>query len=146
MGVLGRRSRVGDTVDVTAARLKTGAHDVLDAVTEVAEDLADRTGAQVGATVTAARRDLADRIDPAPVPRRGLRLLVVGLLLTTVSAVVWAVLARRPLATPPHGGPEHLPSTAAEESGTDEGPAEDVVATDGSPVTGLTGDPEAKPS
>ena len=108
MGVLGRRSRVGDTADVAVAQLKRGAHDVLDAVVEAAEDLADRAGAQVGAQVTAARRDLADRIDPAPVPRRGLRLLVLGLLVTTVSAVVWAVLARRAPAAPPHGAPEHL--------------------------------------
>jgi hypothetical protein len=148
MGVLGRRSRVGDTVDVTAARLKKGAHDVLDAVTEAAEDLAERAGAQVGATVTAARRDLADRIDPAPVPRRGLRLLVLGLLVTTVSAVVWAVLARRAPAATPHASPEHLPSTVEVETTADESSADetDVAATDEPPVAGLTGDPESKPS
>ena len=117
MGVLGRRSRVGDSADVAAARLKRGAHDVLDAVTAAAEELADRAATQVGATVTAARRDLADRIDPDPVPRRGLRLLVLGLLVTTVSAVVWAVLARRPLATPPLAGPEHVPSVAEGSAG-----------------------------
>ena len=143
MGVLARRSRVGDTADVAVAQLKRGAPDVLDAVVEAAEDLADRAGAQVGAQVTAVRRDLADRIDPAPVPRRGLRLLVLGLLVTTVSAVVWAVLARRAPAAP-HGSPEHLPSTVATE-GLADGAAEDA-ATDGSPVTGLTGDPESGPS
>jgi hypothetical protein len=138
MGVLGRRSRVGDSADVAAARLKRSAHDVLDAVTEAAEELADRAATQVGARVTAARRDLADRIDPDPVPRRGLRLLVLGLLVTTVSAVVWAVLARRPLATPPHGGPEHVPSVG-------EDPAGDAAA-DEPPVTSLTGDPESGPT
>ena len=140
MGVLGRRSRVGDTADVAVAQLKRGAHDVLDAVVEAAEEFADRAGAQVGATVTAARTDLADRIDPAPVPRRGLRLLVVGLAVTTVSAVVWAVLARRPLATLPHGGPEHLPPVAS-------GSSPDEAADGGTgepPVTGLTGDPESR--
>lgn len=136
MGVLGRRSRVGDTAKVTAAQLERGLHDVLDAVTEAAEDLADRAATQVGSTVTAARRDLADRIDPAPVPRRGLRLIVLGLLVTTVSAVVWALLARRSAATPPHGSPEHLPSTALAEEATADGP----------PVTGLSGDPESGPS
>jgi hypothetical protein len=142
MGVLRRRSRVGDTAKVATARLERGVHDVLDAVTEAAEDLADRATTQVGSTVTAARRDLADRIDPAPVPRRGLRLIVLGLLVTTVSAVVWALLARRSPATPPPGCPEHLPSTAA----TDEAPAGDAAATDEPPVTGLTGDPESGPS
>jgi hypothetical protein len=101
---------------------------VLDAVTEAAEELADRAATQVGATVTAARRDLADRIDPDPVPRRGLRLLVLGLLVTTVSAVVWAVLARRPLATPPQGGSEHVPSVG-------EGPAGDPARPGGAPVS-----------
>lgn len=138
MGVLGRRSRVGDSADVAAARLKRGAHDVLDAVTEAAEELADRAATQVGATVTAARRDLAHRIDPDPVPRRGLRLLVLGLLVTTVSAVVWAVLARRPHTTPPHGGPEHVPPATDGSAG--------VAAGDEPPVTSLTGDPESGPT
>jgi hypothetical protein len=142
MGVLRRRSRVGDTAKVTAAQLERGLHDVLDAVTGTAEDLADRAATQVGARVTAARRDLADRIDPAPVPRRGLRLIVLGLLVTTVSAVVWGLLARRSAAAPPHGSPEHLPSTVA----ADETPAEDAAAADEPPVTGLTGDPESGPS
>ena len=129
MGVRRRRSRLGDTADVTAARLRRGAHDVLDTVTET-------TGAQI----TAVRRDLADRIDPAPVPRRGLRLLVLGLFLTTVSAVVWAVLERRaPGTTAPHGGPEHLPPAADTEGA---GPAVTSGA-DGEPAPGLTGDPEA---
>ncbi|MDT7579151.1 MAG: hypothetical protein QOK35_415 [Pseudonocardiales bacterium] len=144
MGVLRRRSRVGDTAKVAAAQLERGLHDVLDAVTGTAEDLADRAATQVGATVTAARRDLADRIDPAPVPRRGLRLIVLGLLVTTVSAVVWALLARRSAAAPPHGSPEHLPSTVAADN-LAETPAEDAAA-DEPPVTGLTGDPESGPS
>lgn len=128
---------MGDTVDVAAARLKRGAHDVLDVVAQAADDVSTQAAAQV----TAARRELADRIDPQPVPRRGLRLLVVGLLVTTVSAVVWAVLARRPAAPSPHGGPEHLPSTVTD----DDEPAATASSPDGAeePVHGLTGDPEA---
>jgi hypothetical protein len=140
MGVRRKHSRVGDTVDVAAARLKRGAHDVLDVVAHAADDVSTQAAAQV----TAARRGLADRIDPEPVPRRGLRLLVAGLLLTTVSAVIWAVLAQRS-ATPtrPHGGPEHLPSTAAD----DDQPATASTATaddSDEPVHGLTGDPESR--
>ena len=121
MGVLGRRSRVGDTADVTVARLRRGAHDVLEAVSDAAEDLGDRVGTQV----TAVRRDLADRIDPDPVPRRGLRLLVLGLAVTTVSAVVWAVLSRRSASSVPHGAPEHLPSTDLGDADAD---ADEMVA------------------
>lgn len=134
MVALRSRSRVGDSVDVAAARLRRGAHDVLDAVAQAAGDVQTQATAQV----TAARRDLADRIDPAPVPRRGLRLLVIGLLLTTVSAVVWAVLARRPLASATHGAPEHLPSPVADDTAA-------PTSTDDSaePVHGLTGDPES---
>jgi hypothetical protein len=137
MGVRRRRSRVGDTADVAVARLKRGAHDVLDTVADAAE-----------ARVTAARRDLADRIDPAPVPRRGLRLLSLGLLVKTVSAVVWAVLERRSPQTTPQpttlrGGPEHLPSTAPTDGADTDGEAA-PTASDDEPVAGLTGDPEAR--
>jgi hypothetical protein len=139
MGLLGRRSRVGDTADVAVAQLRRGAHDVLDAVTGAVGDVAAELGDRVGTQVTAARRDLADRIDPAPVPRRGLRLLVLGLLVTTVSAVVWAVLARRPQPAP-QSSPEHLPSTVAA-AGDD---STSSSATDGLPTSGLTGDPESR--
>jgi hypothetical protein len=45
----------------------------------------------------AARTQLADRIDPEPAPRRlRRRVLWIGLFTATVSAVAWAVLARRP--------------------------------------------------
>jgi hypothetical protein len=146
MGVLGRRSRASDTADVAVARLRRGAHDVFDTVTDAAGELGD----QVAAQVTAARRDLADRIDPDPVPRRGLRLLVLGLLVTTVSAVVWAVLARRTEAawtdaTATHGAPEHLPSTAdPDDAMPAETTTETTAETDEPPATGLTGDPEAR--
>jgi hypothetical protein len=144
MGALGRRSRASDTADVAVARLRRGAHDVLDTVAEAAGGLGD----QVTAQVTAARRDLADRIDPDPVPRRGLRLLVLGLLVTTVSAVVWAVLARRgtdpwtaAVASAPHGGPEHVPSTGPADETTSDAPA---AVPDEAPASGLTGDPEGR--
>ena len=136
MGVRRRRSRVGDTADVAVARLRRGAHDVLDTVADAAE-----------ARVTAARRDLADRIDPAPVPRRGLRLLSLGLLVTTVSAVVWAVLERRSPQTTPQtvlrGGPEHLPSTAPTDGAVTDSEAA-PSASDDEPVAGLTGGSEAR--
>ena len=116
---------------------------VSEAVSSVAEDLGDRVGTQV----TAVRRDLADRIDPAPVPRRGLRLLVLGLLVTTVSAVVWAGLSRRatPAPTLQHGSPEHLPPTALDDDLVAvEGVEIDTVDADEPPSAGLTGDPEAR--
>jgi hypothetical protein len=126
------------------ARLRRGAHDVLDTVVDAAGGLGD----QVTTQVTAARRDLADRIDPDPVPRRGLRLLVLGLLVTTVSAVVWAVLARRgtnpwteAVTAPPHGRPEHVPSTGPADGATPAGPAPEPDETSAS---GLTGDPEGR--
>lgn len=140
MGARRNRSRVGDNLDVAATRLKRGAHDVLDVVAHVADDASTQAVAQV----TAARKVLADRIDPEPVPRRGLRLLVVGLLLTTVSAVVWAVLARRSVAPArPNGGPEHLPSTVTD----DDAPVRATASPDAdgaAEVHGLTGDPEAR--
>ena len=53
----------------------------------------------VSAQVDRVRRDLAARIEPAPRRRRP-RILVVGLLLTAVGAVVWALLERRAAPTP----------------------------------------------
>ena len=132
---------MGDTVDVAAARLKRGAHDVLDVVAHAADDVSTQAAAQV----TAARRGLADRIDPEPVPRRGLRLLVAGLLLTTGSAVIWAVLAQRGATrSRPHGGPEHLPSTVTDDDRPGTAPTGTSDDSD-EPVHGLTGDPESRP-
>jgi hypothetical protein len=143
MGLVGRRSRTADTADVAVAQLRRGAHDVLDTVTGAVATAAEELGDRVGAQVTAARRDLADIVDPAPVPRRKLRLLVLGLLATTVSAVVWAVLVRRPLTGPPHGSPEHVPSTVAAQESGDESVRDDG-ATDDAPPAGLTGDPDSR--
>jgi hypothetical protein len=73
-----------------------------------------------------ARRELADRIDPAPAPKRRRRLLRFGLLTALVGAVAWVVLARRPeeldplptTATPPVAPPSVPPAETTSSNGS----------------------------
>lgn len=86
----------------------------------------------VSARVDRARRDLAARIEPAPRRRRP-RILVIGLLVTAVGAVVWALLERRAAADRDRTPPAPVPDERAVRTT----PPGGAVATD--PTTSAAG-------
>ncbi|NMI00522.1 hypothetical protein [Pseudonocardia acidicola] len=83
---------IGEAVDAVtygARRLSDGVRDTLsEVVPELSGEIKDG--------VRQARRELAGRLDPDGRPRRRRRWLLAGLVVTAVSALVWAVLSRRP--------------------------------------------------
>ena len=80
----------------------------------------------LAARVKDARRELADRIDPTPAPKRRRRVLRFGLLTTLVGVIAWVVLARRPdeldplptTATPPVAPPTVPPAETMSSNGS----------------------------
>ncbi|MHA6791919.1 hypothetical protein ACVGVM_00105 [Pseudonocardia bannensis] len=74
--------------------------------------------------LTQARRELAGRIDPDPVPRRRPRWLLAGVVVTAVSGVVWTVLSRRPQQVEPQSTSDRpIPATPPGGSRITGGPA-----------------------
>ncbi|WP_214369318.1 hypothetical protein [Pseudonocardia sp. H11422] len=76
----------------TLARTRERADSTMGSIGDVVDTVADAAPE----FTRQARELLAERIDPDRGPRRRRRWLLAGLVVTAVSAVVWAVLSRRP--------------------------------------------------
>jgi len=100
--------RRATTLDRVRGRAREIGEQALEAAEQVQDELADR--------VTELRRNLADRIDPEPSPRRLRRWLLIGGLVLALGILVGALGAWRNrrveqemLSNGQHPDPEHVP-------------------------------------
>ncbi|MCW0212025.1 MAG: hypothetical protein OJJ54_01585 [Pseudonocardia sp.] len=94
-------SSIGDAVEEIAHEVVGRVEQELPVLADRAKGLLDESGVRLDEAVTTARKDLARRIEPEPLPIARWRWLAAGALVAAVLAgIAYVVLSRRPQEVP----------------------------------------------